>query len=63
MAKYQIEMVKEYKVLPPMDEKAVEATINSCAIDGWQVFVARAPYCGETAQCRCCIGREATSGG
>jgi hypothetical protein len=39
MGKYKIEMVNEYKVLPPMDEKAVEATINSYAIDGWKVFV------------------------
>ena len=39
MRKYKIEMVNEYKVLPPMEEKIVEATINSYAIDGWQVHV------------------------
>ena len=39
MGKYKIEMVNEYKVLPPMDEKAVEAAINSYATDGWQVLV------------------------
>jgi hypothetical protein len=36
--KYQIVMVNEYKVLPPMDEKAIEAGINSFAEDGWKVF-------------------------
>lgn len=39
MGKYKIEMVKEYKFLPPTDEKTVEATINSYATDGWQVLV------------------------
>jgi hypothetical protein len=39
MGKYKIEMVNEYKVLPPMNEKAVEAAINSYATDGWQVLV------------------------
>jgi hypothetical protein len=39
MEKYKIEMMKEYKVLPPMDENAVETAINSCAIEGWQVLV------------------------
>lgn len=37
--KHKIEMVKEYKVLPPMGEKSVEATINSHARDGWEVLV------------------------
>ena len=39
MRRYKIEMVHEYKVLPPMDEKTVEETINAYATDGWQVFV------------------------
>jgi hypothetical protein len=39
MGKYKIEMMYEYKVLPPMDEKAVEAAINSYAADGWQVLL------------------------
>ena len=39
MGKYKIEMMKEYKVLPPTDEKTVEATVNSYATDGWQVLV------------------------
>jgi len=32
-------MVHEYKMLPPMDEKTVEETINTYATDGWQVLV------------------------
>jgi len=39
MGKYKIEMLYEYKVLPPMNEKAVETAINSYATDGWQVLV------------------------
>jgi hypothetical protein len=41
MGRYKIEMVYEYKVLPPMEEKKVEETINSYATDGWQVLVFR----------------------
>jgi len=33
MGKHKIEMVEEYKVVPPTDEKTVEATINSYARD------------------------------
>lgn len=32
-------MEHEYKLLPPMDGKTVEDTINAYATDGWQVFV------------------------
>ena len=39
MEKYKIEMIREYKFLAPMDRNAVEAAINSYAIDGWQVLV------------------------
>ena len=38
MARYKIEMLHEYKVLPPMDEKTVEAAINNLAAEGWQVL-------------------------
>jgi hypothetical protein len=39
MVRYKIEMVYEYKMLPPTDEKTIEETINTYASDGWQVFI------------------------
>jgi len=34
-----IELRIEVKILPPTGEKAVEAAINSHAMDGWEVLV------------------------